>query len=167
MLPGLTQRPTLTVPTLMAGQQSTLICTAPGLCSGSDPKITWSWRGNGGNISYSTADETGTLTPVTKRYSSALTLNTSVDNHGNSVTCEVSFRGDLKAAETAVLNVTCECMTITCCSAETINRLKSSQLDIWIQISWIFVSLILVPSNTGSTLVFPLYLSYNYGFLRV
>lgn len=104
---GLTQRPTLTVPTLMAGQQSTLICTAPGLCSGSDPKITWSWPGNGGNISYSTADETETLTPVTKRYSSALTLNASADNHGNGVICEVSFRGDLKAAQTAVLNVTC------------------------------------------------------------
>lgn len=114
----------------MAGQQSTLICTAPGLCSGSDPKITWSWRRNGENISYSTADQTETLTPVTKRYRSALTLNASADNHGNSVTCEVSFRGDLKAAETAVLNVTCECTTVACCGAETIGQIKSSQLDV-------------------------------------
>lgn len=82
-------------------------------------------------MSYSTADKTETLSGVTKRYSSALTLNASADTHGNRVTCQVSFRDDLKAAEMAVLNVTCECMTIACCwRDETINWLKSTELDI-------------------------------------
>lgn len=108
-LPALTQRPTLTVPTMVAGQQSTVTCTAPGLCSGSDPRITWRWRDNGENVSYSTADKTESLSGVTKRYSSALTLNASADAHGSRVACQVTFKDDLQATEEAVLNVTCKC----------------------------------------------------------
>ncbi|KAM4568079.1 sialoadhesin-like, partial [Fundulus diaphanus] len=37
----LNQRPTVTNPPLTEGQQATLTCTAPGLCSSSPPKITW------------------------------------------------------------------------------------------------------------------------------
>lgn len=72
-------------------------------------------------MSYTTADTTDTLSGVTKRYSSALTLNASADHHGNIVTCQVSFRDDLKAAEMAVLNVTCECMKLACWRDETMN----------------------------------------------
>ncbi|KAK1895317.1 Myeloid cell surface antigen CD33 [Dissostichus eleginoides] len=65
---GLTQKPSVTIPALTEGQQTTLTCTAPVLCSGSDPKITWTWRGAGekdsqitGNI---TAFKTENLTAI-------------------------------------------------------------------------------------------------------
>ncbi|XP_070767893.1 sialic acid-binding Ig-like lectin 14 [Enoplosus armatus] len=43
----LIQKPTVMIPSLTGGQQTTLTCTAPGLCSGSGPEITWTWRGAG------------------------------------------------------------------------------------------------------------------------
>ena len=43
---GLTQNTQVKVPaTVTEGQQTTLTCTAPGLCSGPPPPIiTWTWR---------------------------------------------------------------------------------------------------------------------------
>uniref|UniRef100_A0A3B4UD71 B-cell receptor CD22 n=1 Tax=Seriola dumerili TaxID=41447 RepID=A0A3B4UD71_SERDU len=72
---ALTQKPEVTIPPLTEGQQTTLTCTAPGLCSGSDPQITWTWRGS--------------LSAVTQKHSSNLTFNPSAEHHGTSVTCKV------------------------------------------------------------------------------
>uniref|UniRef100_A0AAQ4QJH0 Ig-like domain-containing protein n=1 Tax=Gasterosteus aculeatus aculeatus TaxID=481459 RepID=A0AAQ4QJH0_GASAC len=70
-------------------------CTAPGLCSGWDPEITWTWRGH--------------LTSVTRRHSSTLTFNPSAEHHGTDVTCKVRFTNDITTEETETLNVTlCE-----------------------------------------------------------
>ncbi|XP_077950835.1 sialic acid-binding Ig-like lectin 12 isoform X1 [Gasterosteus aculeatus] len=107
---GLTQKPTVGIPPLTEGQQTTLSCTAPGLCSGSDPEITWTWRGAGekdshitGNI---TAVKTEHLTSVTQRRSSTLTFNSSAEHHGTDVTCKVRFTNDITTEETVTLNVT-------------------------------------------------------------
>ena len=97
------------IPPLTQGQQTTLTCTAPGLCSGSVPTITWMWRGTGENDSHITGDiMTENLTAVTQRHSSTLTFNSSAEHHGTDVTCKVSFTGDTTTEETVTLNVTCE-----------------------------------------------------------
>ncbi|XP_068592560.1 sialic acid-binding Ig-like lectin 14 [Cebidichthys violaceus] len=107
---GLTLKPTVMIPPLTEGQQTTLTCTAPGLCSGSDPKITWTWRGAGekdshitGNI---TAVKTENLTAVTQRHSSTFTFDPSAEQHGTNVTCKVSFTNNISTEETVTLNVT-------------------------------------------------------------
>ncbi|XP_073341685.1 sialic acid-binding Ig-like lectin 5 [Pagrus major] len=106
----LIQKPTVMIPSLTDGQQITLTCTAPGLCSGSYPTITWTWRGRGekgshitGNI---TAVKTENVTAITQRHSSTLTFNSSAEHHGTSVTCKVSFTGNMTMEETVTLNVT-------------------------------------------------------------
>ncbi|XP_032363005.1 myeloid cell surface antigen CD33 [Etheostoma spectabile] len=105
----LTQKPTVMIPPLTEGQQSTLSCTAPGLCSGSDPEITWTWRGAGekdshipGNI---TDFRTENLTAVTWRHSSTLTFNSSAEHHGTNISCKVSFTNNITTEETVTLNV--------------------------------------------------------------
>ncbi|KAA8591823.1 hypothetical protein FQN60_017197 [Etheostoma spectabile] len=105
----LTQKPTVMIPPLTEGQQSTLSCTAPGLCSGSDPEITWTWRGAGekdshipGNI---TAFRTENRTAVTRRHSSTLTFNSSAEHHGTNVSCKVSFTNNITTEVTVTLNV--------------------------------------------------------------
>ncbi|XP_063735690.1 sialic acid-binding Ig-like lectin 10 isoform X2 [Eleginops maclovinus] len=107
---GLSQKPSVMIPSLTDGQQTTLTCTAPVLCSGSNPKFTWTWRGAGvkdsqitGNI---TAFKTENLTAVTQRHSSTLTFNPAAEHHNSSVTCEVSFTNNITAEETVTLNVT-------------------------------------------------------------
>ncbi|XP_028428472.1 sialic acid-binding Ig-like lectin 14 [Perca flavescens] len=97
------------IPPLTEGQQSTLSCTAPGLCSGSVPEISWTWRGAGekdshitGNI---TAFRTENLTAVTQRHSSTLTFNSSAEHHGTNVSCKVSFTNNITTEETVTLNV--------------------------------------------------------------
>nr|XP_040020682.1 sialic acid-binding Ig-like lectin 14 [Gasterosteus aculeatus aculeatus] len=109
---GLTQKPTVGIPPLTEGQQTTLSCTAPGLCSGSDPEITWTWRGAGekdshitGNI---TAVKTENLTSVTRRHISTLTFNSSAEHRSTNVTCKVRFTNDVTTEETETLIVTCE-----------------------------------------------------------
>ncbi|KAF7226770.1 B-cell receptor CD22-like [Nothobranchius furzeri] len=109
-LTGLKQKPTLVVPPLTEGQQTTLTCTAPGLCSGSPPNITWSWRRGGeedftitGNI---TGFHTENLTDFTQRHSSTLTFHPSAEHHGTNITCKISFTGDTTTEETLILNVT-------------------------------------------------------------
>ncbi|XP_022620068.1 sialic acid-binding Ig-like lectin 14 isoform X2 [Seriola dumerili] len=107
---ALTQKPEVTIPPLTEGQQTTLTCTAPGLCSGSDPQITWTWRGAGEKGSHITGNitdfKTESLTAVTQRHSSTLTFNASAEHHGTSVTCKVSFTGNAATEETVTLNVT-------------------------------------------------------------
>ncbi|XP_028281135.1 sialic acid-binding Ig-like lectin 14 [Parambassis ranga] len=92
---GLSQKPTVVIPPLTAGQQSTLTCTAPGLCSGSAPKFTWSWRGK----------TTAYKSEETQRHTSALTFNPLAEHHSTRVTCTVSFRGDITTEETQTVNV--------------------------------------------------------------
>ncbi|XP_071325160.1 uncharacterized protein [Trachinotus anak] len=107
---GLSQKPTVMTPPLTEGQQATLTCTAPGLCSGSDPKITWMWRGAGEKDSHITGHithfKTENLTALMQRHSSTLTFNASAEHHGTQVTCEVSFTGITTTEETVTLNVT-------------------------------------------------------------
>uniref|UniRef100_A0A3B4U9M5 Ig-like domain-containing protein n=1 Tax=Seriola dumerili TaxID=41447 RepID=A0A3B4U9M5_SERDU len=105
-----TIKPEVTIPPLTEGQQTTLTCTAPGLCSGSDPQITWTWRGAGEKGSHITGNitdfKTESLSAVTQKHSSNLTFNPSAEHHGTSVTCKVSFTGNAATEETVTLNVT-------------------------------------------------------------
>ncbi|XP_039475218.1 sialic acid-binding Ig-like lectin 16 [Oreochromis aureus] len=106
---GLSQKPTVMIPTLTEGQQATLTCTAPGLCSGSVPEITWTWRGAGGTESYITGNSTDfkteNLTDVTQRHISTLTFNPSAEHHDTSVTCNISFTGGESTEKTLAVNV--------------------------------------------------------------
>uniref|UniRef100_A0A3B4HCA3 Ig-like domain-containing protein n=1 Tax=Pundamilia nyererei TaxID=303518 RepID=A0A3B4HCA3_9CICH len=105
-------KPTVMIPTLTEGQQATLTCTAPGLCSGSVPQITWTWRGAGGTESYITGNSTDykteNLTDVTQSPVSTLTFNPSAKHHNTNVTCKISFTGETITEETSTLNVNCE-----------------------------------------------------------
>uniref|UniRef100_A0A8C6NUA7 Ig-like domain-containing protein n=1 Tax=Nothobranchius furzeri TaxID=105023 RepID=A0A8C6NUA7_NOTFU len=103
-LTALQQKPTLVVPPLTEGQQTTLTCTAPGLCPGSPPNITWRWRGE----EEEDFNITGNITAVTQTHSSTLTFNPSAEHHGTNITCKISFTGDTTTEETVTLNVTCE-----------------------------------------------------------
>ncbi|XP_035991114.1 hemicentin-1 [Fundulus heteroclitus] len=98
------------IPLLTEGQQATLTCTAPGLCSGSPPKITWMWRRKGEKDFHITGNTTSlkteNLTTLTQRHSSTLTFNPSAEHHNSKITCKVSFTGDQTKEETATLNVT-------------------------------------------------------------
>ncbi|XP_032413541.1 hemicentin-1-like isoform X4 [Xiphophorus hellerii] len=109
-LADLNQKPSVMIPPLTEGQQASLTCTAPGLCSGSPPKITWMWRGKEEKDSYIigniTALKTENLSAFTKRHVSPLTFNASADHHNTSITCKVSFTGDININETVTLNVT-------------------------------------------------------------
>ncbi|XP_070822684.1 myelin-associated glycoprotein-like [Chaetodon trifascialis] len=106
----LIQKPTVMIPPLTEGQQTTLTCTAPGLCSGSYPEITWTWSGAGGNDFHITGNitafKTEDLTSVAQRHSSTLTFNSSAEHHGSNVTCKVSFANNITTEETVTLNVT-------------------------------------------------------------
>ncbi|XP_054903045.1 hemicentin-1-like [Poeciliopsis prolifica] len=106
----LNQKPSVMIPPLTEGQQATLTCTAPGLCSGSPPKISWMWRGKGEEDSYIigniTALKTENLNAFTKRHLSTLTFNASADHHKTFITCKVTFTGGITTEGTVSLNVT-------------------------------------------------------------
>ncbi|XP_053288220.1 sialic acid-binding Ig-like lectin 14 [Pleuronectes platessa] len=109
---GLSQRPTVMIPPLTEGQLTTLTCTAPGLCSGSEPTFTWRWGGRGesdadltGNI---TAFKTENVAAFAKRRSSTLSFSPSAEHHGTNITCTVLFQGHVSTEETATLSVSCE-----------------------------------------------------------
>ncbi|XP_067367046.1 sialic acid-binding Ig-like lectin 16 [Channa argus] len=106
---GLSQKPTVMIPPLTEGHQATLTCTAPGLCSGSVPEITWTWRRAGVNDSHITGNitdfKTENLTAVTQRHSSTLTFDPSAEHHGTEVTCKVRFTRNIITDETVTLNV--------------------------------------------------------------
>uniref|UniRef100_A0A665UWD3 Ig-like domain-containing protein n=1 Tax=Echeneis naucrates TaxID=173247 RepID=A0A665UWD3_ECHNA len=109
---GLSQKPILMIPPLTERQQTTLTCTAPGLCSGSKPEITWMWMGAGGNSSQITENISDVRIENTdvlaQRHSSTLTFNPSAEHHGTTVTCKVRFTGNVATEETVTLNVTRE-----------------------------------------------------------
>uniref|UniRef100_A0A3Q1GWL6 Ig-like domain-containing protein n=1 Tax=Acanthochromis polyacanthus TaxID=80966 RepID=A0A3Q1GWL6_9TELE len=77
----------LMIPPLTEGKQTTLTCTAPGLCSGSRPKISWMW---------------------TERHRSTLDFSPSAEHHGTNITCKVRFKGGTTTEKTLTLNVNCE-----------------------------------------------------------
>uniref|UniRef100_A0A3Q3C3V7 Ig-like domain-containing protein n=1 Tax=Haplochromis burtoni TaxID=8153 RepID=A0A3Q3C3V7_HAPBU len=115
---GLNLKPRVMIPTLTEGQQATLTCTAPGLCSGSVPEITWTWRGAGGTESYITGNSTNfkteNLAAFTQRHISTLTFNASSEHHNTSITCKINFTCGKTTEETLTVNVKCEYF-VTCC----------------------------------------------------
>ncbi|XP_028326247.1 hemicentin-1-like [Gouania willdenowi] len=101
-LQGLQQTPTLLIPTLTEGEQSTLTCVSPGLCSGSDPEITWIWSGPGEINS----DNPGNNMEVTTfKQNSTLTFNSSAEHHGVNVTCRVKFTGNIITEKSSTVSV--------------------------------------------------------------
>ncbi|XP_065327792.1 myeloid cell surface antigen CD33-like [Pelmatolapia mariae] len=106
---GMKQKPTVMIPTLTERRQATLTCTAPGLCSGSVPEITWTWRGAGGTESYITGNSTDfkteKLTDVTQRHISTLTFKSSAEQHNTTVTCKIRFTDVKKVKITGVTSV--------------------------------------------------------------
>uniref|UniRef100_A0A8C5GYL4 Ig-like domain-containing protein n=1 Tax=Gouania willdenowi TaxID=441366 RepID=A0A8C5GYL4_GOUWI len=99
---GLQQTPTLLIPTLTEGEQSTLTCVSPGLCSGSDPEITWIWSGLGEINS----DNPGNNMEVTTfKQNSTLTFNSSAEHHGVNVTCRVKFTGNIITEKSSTVSV--------------------------------------------------------------
>ncbi|XP_039886441.1 sialic acid-binding Ig-like lectin 14 [Simochromis diagramma] len=106
---GLNLKPRVNIPTLTEGQQATLTCTAPGLCSGSVPQITWTWRGAGGTESYITGNSTNfkteNLAAFTQRHISTLTFNASSEHHNTSITCKINFTCGKTTEETLTVNV--------------------------------------------------------------
>uniref|UniRef100_A0A4W5NU44 B-cell receptor CD22 n=1 Tax=Hucho hucho TaxID=62062 RepID=A0A4W5NU44_9TELE len=96
---ALTQKPSVLTPPLTEGEPATMTCTSPGICSGSPPKITWTWRGTGDNI---TEED---LTNVTTTHFSTLTFTPSAEHHNMMVTCQVTFHKTSKIEETVTLNV--------------------------------------------------------------
>uniref|UniRef100_A0A8C6SRQ0 Ig-like domain-containing protein n=1 Tax=Neogobius melanostomus TaxID=47308 RepID=A0A8C6SRQ0_9GOBI len=104
---ALQQKPTVQTPALTEGQHSALTCTAPGLCSGSEPTFTWTWRGAGDappNVTKATTDR---LTPVNHRHSSTLWLTASAKLHGAELSCTVSYKPS-STQDSVRINVTCE-----------------------------------------------------------
>ncbi|XP_074540300.1 sialic acid-binding Ig-like lectin 14 [Halichoeres trimaculatus] len=104
----LTQKPTLTVPPLTEGQQTTLSCTAPGLCSGSAPEIIWMWSGGGGQHESTITGKikTENLSAFEQRHSSTLTFTPAAEDHGTNVTCLVRFNNVTSTGETVTLSMT-------------------------------------------------------------
>uniref|UniRef100_A0A674CYX5 Ig-like domain-containing protein n=1 Tax=Salmo trutta TaxID=8032 RepID=A0A674CYX5_SALTR len=96
---ALTQKPSVLTPALTEGESATLTCTAPGICSGTPPNITWTWRGTGDNI---TEED---LTIDTTTHFSTLTFTPSAKHHGTNVTCLVTFNGSITTKKTLTMNV--------------------------------------------------------------
>ncbi|XP_045574349.1 sialic acid-binding Ig-like lectin 5 isoform X2 [Salmo salar] len=106
----LTQKPSVLTPPLTEGEPATLTCTAPGICSGTPPNITWTWRGTGDNITElrdnTTIQKREDLTSVTTTHFSTLTFTPSANDHSTKVTCLVTFNGSVTTKKTLTLNVT-------------------------------------------------------------
>ncbi|XP_029535740.2 myeloid cell surface antigen CD33-like isoform X2 [Oncorhynchus nerka] len=107
---ALTQNPSVLTPPLTEGEPATLTCTAPGICSGTPPNITWIWSGTGDNITElrdnTTTQRREDLTGFTTTHFSTLTFTPSAKHHGTKVTCLVTFNGSVTTNKTLKLNVT-------------------------------------------------------------
>uniref|UniRef100_A0A674CXW7 B-cell receptor CD22 n=1 Tax=Salmo trutta TaxID=8032 RepID=A0A674CXW7_SALTR len=104
---ALTQKPSVLIPPLAEGEPATLTCTAPGICSGTPPHITWTWRGTGDNIRDNTIIQMREdLTIVTTTHFSTLIFTPSAEHHNMMVTCQVTFQKKYQIEETVTLNVT-------------------------------------------------------------
>ncbi|XP_030605307.1 sialic acid-binding Ig-like lectin 14 [Archocentrus centrarchus] len=106
---GLTQKPRIKIPPMTEGQQATLTCTAPGLCSGSIPEVSWTWRGAGGTESYitgnSTSFRTKAQTAFSQRHIATLTFNSSAEHHNTNITCKIRFTGEKTTEASSTLKV--------------------------------------------------------------
>uniref|UniRef100_A0A3B3DYQ2 B-cell receptor CD22 n=1 Tax=Oryzias melastigma TaxID=30732 RepID=A0A3B3DYQ2_ORYME len=103
------QKPTMTLPDLTEGHQTTLTCSAPALCSTSPPGISWMWRGAAekdplinGSI---TVFKNETLTAVTQRHNSTLTFIPTAELHNSNITCRIRFSDNTTTEETVNLHV--------------------------------------------------------------
>ncbi|XP_029593412.1 sialic acid-binding Ig-like lectin 5 isoform X1 [Salmo trutta] len=107
---ALTQKPSVLTPPLTEGEPAALTCTAPGICSGTPPHITWTWRGTGDNITElrdnTTIQMREDLTIDTTTHFSTLTFTPSAEHHNMMVTCQVTFQKKYQIEETVTLNVT-------------------------------------------------------------
>ncbi|XP_029593405.1 sialic acid-binding Ig-like lectin 5 isoform X3 [Salmo trutta] len=107
VISSLTQKPSVLIPPLAEGEPATLTCTAPGICSGTPPHITWTWRGTGDNIRDNTIIQMREdLTIVTTTHFSTLIFTPSAEHHNMMVTCQVTFQKKYQIEETVTLNVT-------------------------------------------------------------
>ncbi|XP_030605298.1 sialic acid-binding Ig-like lectin 10 isoform X2 [Archocentrus centrarchus] len=106
---GLTQKPRIKIPPMTEGQQATLTCIAPGLCSGSIPEVSWTWRGAGGTESYitgnSTSFRTKSQTAFSQRHIATLTFNSSAEHHNTNITCKIRFTGEKTTEASSTLKV--------------------------------------------------------------
>ncbi|KAG7216817.1 hypothetical protein INR49_001471 [Caranx melampygus] len=158
---GLSQKPTVMTPPLVEGQQTTLTCTAPGLCSGPAPTFTWTWRGGGVEDSHITGNITGFKNKyqngATWTHSSNMTFNPSAEHHGTEVTCKVSFAGNVSTEETVTLNVTyVKAIRITgdtrVKEGETLNLTCSTESFPPSHVIWTKVSDLKIQNGTGTNL---------------
>ncbi|KAL3980358.1 Adh transcription factor 1 [Sarotherodon galilaeus] len=96
----LSEKPTLEIPEITEGELTTLTCSAPGLCPGSTPNITWIWSGSGQSVYEIKENNTD--------FKSTLTFNASAKHNGGQVTCKVTCNVTFKSVttnETKTLNV--------------------------------------------------------------
>ncbi|XP_005950380.2 sialic acid-binding Ig-like lectin 12, partial [Haplochromis burtoni] len=108
----LSEKPTLEIPEITEGEQTTLTCSAPGLCSGSTPNITWIWSGSGQNLYEIKENNTEFQSEDMPAFNSTLTFNASTKHNSGqvtckvtcNVTCKVTFK-NVKTNETKTLNV--------------------------------------------------------------
>ncbi|XP_074837581.1 uncharacterized protein LOC142004058 [Carettochelys insculpta] len=92
-IPGLTEQPEIqTSPVrglpgeLLAGEPVTVTCTAPGRCSGTPPRVTWT-----GPFNDTARDVSARLENGSWAYSSALSFTPTAGDHGQNLTCTVTY----------------------------------------------------------------------------
>ncbi|XP_063343476.1 sialic acid-binding Ig-like lectin 12 [Pelmatolapia mariae] len=88
----LSEKPTLEIPEITEGEQTTLTCSAPGLCPGSTPNITWIWSESGQNHYEIKENNTEFKSENPNAFKSTLTFNASAKHNGSQVTCKVTFK---------------------------------------------------------------------------
>ncbi|XP_039368620.1 myeloid cell surface antigen CD33-like [Mauremys reevesii] len=91
---GLTEKPEIQISparglpgTLLAREQVTVTCTAPGRCSGPPPRVTWT-----GPFSDTARDVSAQLGNGTWAHSSALSFTPGPGDHGKELVCSVTYR---------------------------------------------------------------------------
>ncbi|KAM4652223.1 sialic acid-binding Ig-like lectin 13 [Discoglossus pictus] len=101
---ALTTKPVIVpIKTMIAGEEVTLICTAPGRCAGTAPTIIW--EGSISNITYKTQEEKHLDGNST--FSSKIKLTPYKKDHRTSLTCKVKYKsaGAPITSNTIILNV--------------------------------------------------------------
>uniref|UniRef100_A0A674JHX3 Ig-like domain-containing protein n=1 Tax=Terrapene triunguis TaxID=2587831 RepID=A0A674JHX3_9SAUR len=78
--------------TLLAGEPVTMTCTAPGRCSGTPPRVTWT-----GPFSDTARDVSVQLANGTWAHSSALSFTPAPGDHGKELVCSVTYKAALRA----------------------------------------------------------------------
>nr|XP_023968177.1 sialic acid-binding Ig-like lectin 8 [Chrysemys picta bellii] len=93
-VPGLTEEPEIQISparglpaTLLAGEPVTVTCTAPGRCSGTPPRVTWT-----GPFSDTAQDVSAPLANGTWAHSSVLSFTPTLGDHGKELICSTSYR---------------------------------------------------------------------------